>query len=168
MSESTDAFIDLMQELHLAYPDGTYSWRGKIPEVVALWERSFADIPPGVVMAAGRRWIETEPKLPHISELRALIADAVSPVPSQSDALAAGLRWVRGQTEREGDAFGVEVMQSLGGRKALGQMSETDLARDFGFAYRQQAQQERTTRTANVDTMLGETTGRVALGGGEW
>lgn len=167
MSESTDTFIDLMQELHLAYPDGTYSWRGKIPEVVALWERSFADIPPGVVMAAGRRWIETEPKLPHISELRALIADAVSPVPTQAQAFKSGLRWIRGQGCTEDDAFGVEVMRSIGSAKALGQMSETDLAREFGFAYRQQAQQERTTRTANVDTMLGETTGRVALGGGK-
>lgn len=167
MSESADAFIDLMQELHLAYPDGTYSWRGKIPEVVALWERSFADIPPGVVMAAGRRWIETEPKLPHISELRALIAEAVAPVPTEADAFAAGMRWIRDQTEKPGDAFGVDIMKSMGSRRALGQMNEMDVRKSFGFAYRNAALKERTTRTANVDTMLGETTGRVALGGGK-
>lgn len=158
--------IDLIEELQMAYPDGTYSWRGKIPEVVALWERSFGDLPPEVVMAAGRRWIETEPKPPHISELRALIANAVSPVPTQSEAFKAGLRWVRKQDARDGDEFGVEVMRAMGSRGALGQMSETDLSRDFGFAYRTAAAQERTQRTASVDTMLGETT-RAALGGGK-
>jgi hypothetical protein len=135
--------------------------------VVALWERSLGDLPPESVTAAGRRWIETEPKLPHISELRALIANAVSPMPTQSEAFRAGLRWVRGQNQRDGDEFGVEVMRSLGGRKALGQMSEADLSREFGFAYRTQGAQERTARTASVDTMLGGPTGRVALGGGE-
>ena len=157
---------DLIDELHLAYPDATYSWRGKLEGVVSLWERSFGDIPPEVVMLAGRRWIETEPKLPHISELRALIANAVAPVPTQSEAFKAGLRWIRKQDAREGDEFGVEIMRAMGSRGALGQMSETDLARDFGFAYRTAAAQERTQRTASVDTMLGETT-RVALGGGK-
>lgn len=165
-SVPTDPYIDLIETLHLAYPDATYSWRGNLERVVCLWRGSMGDLPAEMVLAAGRRWIATEPKLPHISELRALIANAVSPVPSQSEAYAAGLRWVRGQTEREGDAFGVEVMRSLGGRRALGQMAEVELAKEFGFAYRTAAQQERTTRTANVDTMLGEATS-VALGGGE-
>ena len=107
-----------------------------------------------------------EPKLPHISELRALIANAVAPMPTQSEAYKAGLRWVRGQSPREGDEFGVEVMRSLGDRKVLGGMQEVDLQKEFGFAYRQQAQDERKVRTASVDTMLGEAT-RVALGGGE-
>ncbi len=162
----TAAFIDLIEELHLAYPDATYSWRGNIPGVVSLWERSFADLPPEVVMAAGRQWIATEPKLPHISELRALSANAVAPVPAQAEAYASGLRWIRDRPLRDEDTFGVEVMQSLGNRKVLGQMDEKDLSRDFGFAYRAAAQDERKVRTASVDTMLGETT-RAALGGGK-
>jgi len=163
---STDPFVALIADLHLAYPEATYGWRGNIERVVALWRRSLGDLPPEMVAAAGRRWIETEPKLPHISELRALIANAVSPVPSQSAALAAGMRWIRGQSQREGDEFGVEVMQSLGSRRTLGQMTETDLAREFGFAYRTMSQQERTSRTAAIDAVLGETTGPAALGGG--
>lgn len=162
----SDTFINLIRDLHLAYPDATYGWRGSVEHVVALWERSLGDLPPEAVTAAGRRWIATEPKLPHISELRALIANAVSPVPTQSEAFAAGLRWVRGQTPREGDDFGVEVMKSLGSRGALGQTKLEDLQRDFGFAYRTQAQQERTSRTASVDTMLAEKTA-AALGGGK-
>lgn len=162
----TAVIADLIDELHMAYPDATYSWRGKLEGVVSLWERSFADIPPEVVMMAGRRWIATEPKLPHISELRALIADAVAPVPSQADAYASGLRWIRERSLRDEDAFGVEVMRSLGDRKVLGQMSEADLRKEFGFAYRTAAAEERTQRTANVDTMLGETT-RVMVGGGK-
>lgn len=164
---SSDPFIALIADLHLAYPEATYGWRGNIERVVALWRRSLGDLPPEMVAAAGRRWIETEPKLPHISELRALIANAVSPVPTQSEALASGLRWIRGREVRDEDAFGVEVMQSLGNRKTLGQMSETDLAREFGFAYRTMAQQERTTRTGAIDAVLGETTGPVALTGGK-
>lgn len=166
MTTFQDPFVALIADLHLAYPEATYGWRGNVPQVVELWRRSLGDLPPEMVAAAGRRWIETEPKLPHISELRALIANAVSPVPSQSEALASGLRWVRGRTIRDEDAFGVEVMQSLGNRKVLGQMSETDLAREFGFAYRTMAQQERTSRTAAIDAVLGETTGPAALGGG--
>ncbi len=161
---STDPFVTLIADLHLAYPEATYGWRGNIERVVALWRRSLGDLPPEMVAAAGRRWIETEPKLPHISELRALIANAVSPVPTQSAALASGLRWIRGQGLTEDDTFGVEVMKSLGNRRTLGQMSETDLAREFGFAYRTMAQQERTTRTASIDTMLGESTSPVAIG----
>lgn len=162
----TAAFADLIEELHLAYPDATYSWRGKLEGVVSLWERSFADIPPEVVMAAGRRWIATEPKLPHISELRALIANTVAPVPSEADAFAAGLRWIRGQDAKAGDEFGIKVMRSIGGRRTLGMLDLKEVRKDFGFAYRTAAAEERTNRTASVDTMLGETT-RVALGGGE-
>jgi len=161
-----DTIADLIDELHMAYPDATYSWRGKLEGVVSLWERSFADIPPEVVMLAGRRWIASEPKLPHISELRALIAEAVAPVPSQSEAYASGLRWIRDRSLRDDDAFGVEVMQSIGSRTALGAMKEEDLRKEFGYAYRTAAAQERTQRTASVDTMIGETT-RAVLGGGK-
>ncbi len=150
------AFADLIEELHMAYPDATYSWRGKLEGVVSLWERAFSDIPPEVVMVAARRWIATEPKLPHISELRALIANAVAPVPSQAEAYASGLRWIRERSLRDEDAFGVEVMKSLGDRKVLGQMKEEDLRREFGFAYRTMAAEERTQRTASVDMMLAE------------
>ena len=146
----------IMAELEMAYPDATFVWRETVENrasAIRVWHGGLSDLPYEALLAAVRRWIATHPKLPHISDIRTVITEAVNPLPSEGEAWKDGLRWVRnGLVSAEGEVpFGVTVMKSIStNRRDLGQMELDDLKRDFGFAYRRLVEGERTERTATV------------------
>ena len=147
-------FVDLIEMLHLTYPEGTYAWRGKLEAVVSIWANALGDLPGDMVAEAVRRWVLTEPKLPHISDIRGVIQQAVDPLPSEGEAWSEGLDWVRGW-EPASDPFGVYVMKCLGKRRELGQMDAMKLRETFAWEYRRRVEAERTERTASVGELTG-------------
>lgn len=152
---TSEQMLELIEELQFAYGDQTYAWRGNVARVVALWHRSLGELPFEAVAAAVRRWIDTEPKLPHVSDIRAMIANAVFPVPSEAQVWAARFRYFRGE-ERDGDEFAFRVFRALGTARELGQTEEKDLREAVGFEYRRMVTQERSERAAHIPELLSD------------
>jgi hypothetical protein len=144
---------DLIEELMLNYPDATYAWRGNMERVAEMWERSLGELPAEVVIAAVRRWVDSQPKLPHVSDIRAMIAEAVTPIPSEGEVWSrrfAYFRHGRGEAMQDEDAFAFAVFADVGSAVDCGQMPPDDLRESVKWAYKRRSERERTERTATV------------------
>ena len=160
MNTDDERLLDLIESLHLAYPEATFGWRGSLANVVDLWRHQLGDLPIEAIEAAVTRWIATHPKLPHISDIRSLLAEAVNPLPSEGEVWGKRNRYFRGDVAKEpfansDDVFAYQVFASIGNPRDLGQMDEAELRRAVGFAYRRLAEGERTERTATVGELRG-------------
>ena len=121
---------------------------------VQAWHMTLDDVSLGDAQRVLVTWFKTEKWAPDPSEIRTLLMEQVNPLPSEGDAWADGLTWVRGG-EPSVTMFGVEVMKSLGKRRELGQMEQTKLREMFGWAFRERVKGERSERTASVGELTG-------------
>lgn len=155
--QDRERVLGIITRLHLAYPEGTYSWRGALAAVVDLWAAHLGDLPLPLVEAAVARWIGTQPKLPHVSDIRTLIAQAVDPLPSEGDVYARRFGYFRhepGAPAADDDVFAYRVLAEVGSPRDCGQMSPADLREAVTWAYKRLAERERAERTAHVGAAL--------------
>lgn len=74
--------------LSLAYPRFEQQIRGKLPEVVSLWEACIGDIPFDVAKRGCERLIASSEYPPTIAELRRACVDSVRTLPTATEAYA--------------------------------------------------------------------------------
>lgn len=161
---------ELMAELEAAYPDATFGWRENPKASLAVWHRGLSDLPADAVRAAVTRWITTQPKLPHISDLRETIVSIVAPVPSEADVWAMRWGYWRGELEtsrgpdRADHLFALRIFKSIGAVLDTARMSEDTLRDRVKWAYKDAKGVELTDRKADLSE-LPRGTGHREVGG---
>ena len=128
------------------------------PELtIKAWQMTLDDISLGDAQRVLVTWFKANKWAPDPSEIRALMAEAVNPLPSEGEVYALRNRYIRGG---DLDPFSERVYRSIGTPRDVGLMpveGKGNLREVLGFAYRRMAGEERTERTAHV--------GELAAGG---
>lgn len=119
------------------------------------WTMTLDDVPYEAVQPVLARWFKTEKWAPDPAELRALIADAVQPVPSEGDVWSrrfAYFRHARGAEARAEDRFAFEVFAAIG--TDCGQMPEDALRESVKWTYKRLVEAERQGRNLDIASEL--------------